>query len=117
MIKVKHPLEKQNLNQENFIQSIAEDDREYHELLFSYGNAVYIYNSLEIEPTLVDYEEWLEGLSDSIKEDMKNRGFENCKTILSFTRYVREKSDIGMEEFVKEKMGSSDFEKYQSLLK
>lgn len=57
MIKVKHPLEKQNLNQENFIQSIAKDDREYHELLFSYGNAVYIYNSLEIEPTLVDYEE------------------------------------------------------------
>ncbi len=45
MIKVKYPLEKQNLNQENFIQSIAEDNREYHELLFSYGNAVYIYNS------------------------------------------------------------------------
>ncbi len=48
---------------------------------------------------------------------MQNRGFENCKTILSFACYVQGKSDIGMEEFVKEKMGSSDFEKYQSLLK
>ncbi len=57
MIKVKYPLEKQNLNQENFIQSIAEDNREYHELLFSYGNAVYIYNSWEIESNLVDYED------------------------------------------------------------
>lgn len=48
---------------------------------------------------------------------MQNRGFENCKTILSFTRYIREKSDIRMEEFAKEKMGSLEFEKYQSLLK
>ncbi|WP_314243060.1 hypothetical protein [Empedobacter tilapiae] len=82
MIKVKHPLEEMNINQEIFVQSVSENDRNFHELLFSYGNAVYIYHSLEIEPTLVDYGEWLEGLSNSIREDMKNRGFENCKKIL-----------------------------------
>ena len=47
---------------------------------------------------------------------MENKGFEKCKMILSFTRYVRERKDIGMEEFVKEKMGIEEYEKYQYLL-
>ena len=117
MIKVKHPLELKNINQENFVQSASENEREFHELLFSYGNAVYIYHSLDIEPTLQDYKEWLEGLDKVIRLDMENNGFEKCKSILSFTRYVREKKDIGMDEFVKEKMGIEEYEKYQSLLK
>ena len=117
MIKVKHPLEQKNINQENFIQSISENKREYHELLFSYGNAVYIYHSLDIEPTLQDYEEWLDGLDEVIRLDMENKGFEKCKMILSFTRYVRERKDIGMEGFVKEKMGIEEYKKYESLLK
>ncbi|WP_312351737.1 hypothetical protein [Empedobacter sp.] len=117
MIKVKHPLEQKNINQENFIQSISENEREYHELLFSYGNAVYIYHSLDIEPTLQDYEEWLDGLDEVIRLDMENKGFEKCKMILSFTRYVRERKDIGMEGFVKEKMGIEEYKKYESLLK
>lgn len=116
MIKVKHPLEQKNINQENFVQSVSENEREFHELLFSYGNAVYIYHSLDIEPTLQDYEEWLEGLDEVIRIDMEKKGFEKCKTILSFTRYVRERKDIGMEEFVKEKMGIEEYEKYQYLL-
>ncbi len=117
MIKVKHPLEQMNINQENFIQNVSENEREFHELLFSYGNAVYIYHSLDIEPTLQDFEEWLDGLDEVIRLDMQNKGFENCKSVLSFTRYVRERKDIGMEEFVKEKMGIEDYEKHQSLLK
>lgn len=117
MIKVKHPLEEMNINQENFVQSVSENDREFHELLFSYGNAVYVYHGLDIEPTLQDYKEWLEGLDQVIRTDMENRGFEKCKTILSFTRYVRERKDIGMEEFVKEKMGKEEYQKYLSLLK
>lgn len=59
----------------------------------------------------------MEGLDEVIRIDMENKGFEKCKMILSFTRYVRERKDIGMEEFVKEKMGIEEYEKYQSLLK
>lgn len=106
-----------SINQENFIQSIVENEREFNELLFSYGNAVYIYHSLDIEPTMQDFEEYLEGLNEIIRLDMENKGFEKCKMILSFTRYVRERKDIGMEEFVKEKMGVEEYEKYKSLLK
>ncbi|ALU28482.1 hypothetical protein NWE55_16800 (plasmid) [Myroides albus] len=116
MIVVKHPLDEISKNQQRFIDSVSEQDKEYHSLLFSYGNSVYIYYQIEIEPTLIDYEEWLEGLSHEIKTEMQTKGFEECKTILSFTRYVLEKSDIGMEEFVKQKMGIEKYNQYKNLL-
>lgn len=116
MIVVKHPLDEINRNQQHFIDTVSEKDKEYHSLLFSYGNSVYIYHQIEIEPTLIDYEEWLEGLSHEIKIEMQKKGFEECKTILSFTRYVLEKNDIGMEEFVKHKMGIEKYNQYKNLL-
>ena len=59
----------------------------------------------------------MEGLDEAIRMDMQNKGFENCQSVLSFTRYVRERKDIGMKEFVKEKMGIEEYKKYESLLK
>src|SRR5690606_18056927 len=55
------------------------------------------------------------GLNEPIKSDMQNKGFEGCKGILSFMRYVREKHDIGLEEFVKEQMGENDYQKFTQL--
>ena len=46
---------------------------------------------------------------------MENTGFEACKSVLSFTRYVREKNDIGLEEFAKEQMGENDYQKFKLL--
>jgi len=113
-IKVKHPIEEYNIKQQDFINQLSnETDKEYHCLLFSFGNATIYYHKLEIEPTLKDYNEWLEGLDPNIRQDMYNRGFDNCKNILSFTRYVREKRDIGMEQFVREKMGEETYKKYK----
>lgn len=115
MITVKHPLEKYNTAQENFISNLADEDKEYHSLLFSYGNASYLYHHLPIEPTLEDYTEWLEGLDENFRKEMQSKGFESCKNILSFTRYVREKRDIGMEDFVIEKMGTEQYRKFKDL--
>lgn len=44
---------------------------------------------------------------------MEAKGFEECKSILSFTRYVRERQDIGLEAFVRDLMGENDFNEYQ----
>jgi len=55
----------------------------------------------------------LEGLSGNLKIDMEAKGFEECKSILSFTRYVRERQDIGLEAFVRDLMGENDFNEYQ----
>ena len=77
----------------------------------------YIYHqqAKEFEPTVNDYEEWLEGLKEPIQKEMKKQGFDRCKNILSFTRYVLEKNDVGMEEFIKEQMGMEEYSEYNLL--
>lgn len=63
------------------------------------------YHRLEINSTIDDFEQWLDGLDGPFKKEMKELGYERCKSILSFTRFVREVNDIGMEEFVKKRNG------------
>lgn len=118
MVKVKHPLEKYNRHQEEFLNACPASQRRMHELLFSVGNITYRYHleARNCEPTEIDFEEWLEGLSDNIRKDMKAQGFEKCKGVLSFTRYVMEKKDMGLDEYVKNNLGS-DYDEYLELLK
>ena len=71
MIKFKHPLEEKNIIQENYIKNVVESDREFHELMFSYTNAVYVYINLRNESTYQDYIDWLDGLDEVSRIDMK----------------------------------------------
>lgn len=118
MIKVKHPLEHCNKMQEEMIVNTPIDEREFNELLFSYGNATYRYHARakDFEPTKQDYIEWLSGLPSELKKDMEERGFSGCQGILSFTRYVNEKNDIGMEEYVRELMGPEAYSNYKRVM-
>ena len=118
MIKVKHPLKKYNGSQAEFLATCPADQRRFHELLFAYGNSAYIYHqgAKDFEPDLKDFEEWLEGLPENIRISMRRAGFEDCKTMLPFTRYVMEKNDVGMEAFVKQMMGEQDYAEYKSLM-
>src|SRR5690554_297668 len=98
-IKVKHPIEEKNRNQEEFLNNLTEEsDKQYHSLIFSYGNAIYLYYNLPYEASEQDYKEWLGGLNDSLREYMESKGFEACTSVLSFSRYVREKNDIARGE-------------------
>ena len=99
MIKVKHPLGHCNKTQEEKIKQLPGDQRRFQELFYSYANATYRYHQLACEhgPTEQGYEEWLEGLPEYVARDMRNKGFGGCRTILSFTRYVNEKHDVGLE--------------------
>ncbi|OLY95645.1 hypothetical protein SAMN05444008_12023 [Cnuella takakiae] len=47
---------------------------------------------------------------------MKEKGFEECRTLLPFTRYVMEKNDVGMEAYVRERMGEEEYTAFQALL-
>lgn len=115
---VLHPDEKCRSSQAKFLTQCPSDQRRLHELLFSYGNSAYIYHqqAKEFEPTVNDYEEWLEGLKEPIQKEMKKQGFDRCKNILSFTRYVLEKNDVGMEEFIKEQMGMEEYSEYKTFV-
>lgn len=116
-IHVKHPTESCNTEQETFINSLADDEaKKFHSLLFSYGNAVGWYHQINITPTEEDYQEWLEGLPANVSAGMKEKGFDQCKTILPFSRYVREKRDIHQEDFVKDKMGLECYNEYRKLV-
>lgn len=118
MIGVKHPEEKYNVSQREFLATCPEDQQRFHKLLFSYGNSTYIYHlrAKDFEPDLNDYEEWLEGLPEKMRIEMRKEGFEACKRVLSFTRYVMEKNDVGMEEFVKKLMGAEEYSEYKSFM-
>ncbi|MEN0053553.1 MAG: hypothetical protein AAGC65_07780 [Mucilaginibacter sp.] len=119
MIKVQHPLASCNQQQADLLQSCPEDQKRYHELMFNYGNAVYRYHGLandNYEPTHEDFKEWLEGLPENIRNGMADKGFEACKSALPFTRYVNEKNDVGLEEFVQKLMGKELYQEYKKLL-
>jgi hypothetical protein len=44
---------------------------------------------------------------------MEKLGFGGCKTVLSFTRYVMEKNNIGLEEYIKMYLDNEDYNEYQ----
>lgn len=119
MIKVKHPNEECNLAQEKYLDSCPAELRRYHELMFTHGNITYLYHSdaRRTKPTEQDYKEWLEGLPNNVRKGMEELGFENCKTVLSFTRYVMEKNDIGMEEYIRLHMDPEEYSEYLELIK
>lgn len=48
---------------------------------------------------------------------MQKKGFEMCKTILSFTRHVNEMNDVGIDGYIKNLIGEEDFIKFKTALK
>jgi hypothetical protein len=115
---MEHPNKKQRENQKKFLAGLPEDQREEHARLFRFGNAAYIYHhrSEEFEPTETDFEEWLTGLPEVMQSDMKKKGFEACKSVLSFSRYVMEKNDIGMDEWMKNHLSKSDYKEFHKVI-
>ena len=111
---MEHPNKGQRENQAKLLAELPKEIREEHARLLRFGNAAYIYHQQaeEQEPTELDFKEWLGGLPKNIGKDMEKKGFEECKSILSFTRYVMEKNDIGMEEWMKKNLSKSDFKAY-----
>lgn len=90
---MEHPNKEQRENQAKMLEQLPEEQREEHARLLRFGNAAYIYHrqAEELEPTEADFEEWLEGLPKNVRSDMEIKGFDLCKGVVSFTRYVMEK--------------------------
>lgn len=118
MIGVKHPLDECNEMQEEMIAKLNKQDQPKHELMFSYGNAAYRYHygAKSQNITEVDYEEWLEGLEEPMRTGMRKKGFQSCLGILSFTRYVQEKNDVGLDQYIKNLMGERDYKLYRQII-
>lgn len=111
-----HPNPDIQKRQEEFLKNCSDKEREFQAKLFRVGNAIYIYNTLAAsteEKKLAEYfNEWLETLPLPISEDMRKKGFEACKTAFPFTRYVNERNDVGLDEWLKENLSAEDYEFY-----
>ena len=112
---MEHPDPKIQKNQKQFLEKCPPEQREFHEKLFRIGNATYRYHQLaqKSEPTVEYFLEWLQGLPENIRKDMSEMGFDRCKTMLPFTRYVNERNDVGMDQFLKENLTLQDYEAYK----
>lgn len=115
---MKHPSIECQESQKEFLNRCPEEEKEYWTKMFRIGNATYIYHdrtvSFSNKQLKLYYSEWLEGLPENIRVDMETKGFEPCKTMLPFTRYVNEREDIGMDEWMKEHLSTEDYEFYKS---
>ena len=115
---MEHPNKEQRENQAKLLAELPEGEREEYALMFRFGNASYAYHrqAEDQEPTELDFKEWLEGLPENVREDMEKRGFDSCRGVVSFTRYVMEKNDIGMEEWMESHLGEADYRAYKELI-
>ncbi len=114
-----HPDPERNKAQAEFLVHCAPGDRRFHELMFLVGNATYRYHQLakDLAPTEKDWQEWIAGLNEPFKSGMIKEGFEKGKTILAFTRYVMEKHDLGLSDYLKENIDPKDLEEFNQLTK
>ncbi|MDR2916183.1 MAG: hypothetical protein LBV74_15385 [Tannerella sp.] len=101
------------------MRNCPENEKEFHARIFRIGNAAYIYHQLATSTTnnetlKVYYQEWLEGLPANIKADMETKEFDQCKNMFPFTRYVNERNDIGMNEWMKEHLSEEYYKDYKS---
>jgi len=115
-----HPDEQIQKKQSDFLNQCPLSEREDHATLFRIGNASYIYHQLahDTSVNLLEsyYDEWLDGLPPNIMKRMKEQGFEKCKSMLPFTRYVNERKNVGMDEWMKEHLSEADYKEYKSNL-
>ena len=115
---MEHPNEEQRNNQAKFLNECPPEQKEFHATIFRLGNAAYVYHQLAqetSEKTLkMYYAEWLEGLPDNIRKSMEKRGFDGCKTAFPYTRYVNERNDAGMDEWMREHLTPEDYRWYKA---
>ncbi len=114
---MKHPNPQINEYQRQFLEKCNPEIKDFHERLFRVGNATFVYHQKAYSKEIPKqyFNEWLEGLPEPIRTDMEKRGFEGCKTVLSFTRYVNERRDVGMNKWMKEHLSVEDFEYWNNL--
>lgn len=116
---MEYPNSKCRIAQTEYLSRLPEEERENKAREIRIGNASYIYHQQAIpiqeNRLIMYYKEWLKGLHPNIARHMKILGFEACRTMLPFTRYVNERNDIGMRDWMKEHLSSSDFNYWQKL--
>lgn len=76
-----------------------------------YGRVCTDYYDLpECIPTRENFELWILSLEEPMKSDFRKKGYELCKGVLNYRRFILEMSDIGMDEYLRYHLSSEDYE-------
>jgi hypothetical protein len=96
------------LQQENLVE------RDRLAQVLRWGNATYCYyHEHQVDVTEADYLDWLEGLPDRPQATMRALGFEAMRDSLPLRRYVLEKNDIGLGDFLRRLLSPADWQAYE----
>lgn len=115
---MKHPLAEKNQAQEEFLRNCPAKDRRFHELFFKIGNATYVYyeQGRGLVPGPDDWEEYLRGVEEPLREKLKTAGMEKMKDSLPFRRFLLESRDFGLDEFLVKNINEEDLKEYKELI-
>jgi hypothetical protein len=114
LLYIRHPDPHLYEYQLELLNNLREPKKSHLARSFRLGNAsMRYYYCNEEPPTEDDFNDWVYGLSDTVKESMIERGYQKCKTILGLQRHAMERRDIGMAAFVRNLLNDEDFEVWQ----
>ena len=82
--------------------------------MLRFGNATYCYYHFhEVGVTETDFLEWLEGLPPRPQAAFRALGFAENMDSLPLRRYVLEKHDVGLGEYLRGVLSADDWQAYQ----
>ncbi|RZJ56760.1 MAG: hypothetical protein EOO55_04640 [Hymenobacter sp.] len=110
LLNPRHPLDKYHQSQLEFLRTLPEAMRGYHARLFRLGNAAYRYQQLaEGEVTEDDFQHWLAGLPEKMRQAVTREGFEKNKSVLGLRRHALERRDLGYDAFMQATVSAEDW--------
>ena len=142
---MRHPIESCNEEQAKVLAGLRGTMREFMARTFRLGNATYCYLaqfkpfSGEAEETALEwlehqltstpdpqnrtaaallnvyFEEWLAGIPENSRSIEQQRGVDEAKRGYPFRRYVLERNDLGMNEFLEKNLSAEDYAYHQEL--
>ena len=71
------------------------------------------YIQAEAEPAPQHFEDWLNSLEEPMKGSFRERGFEACKGVLSFRRFVAERNNLDMDAYMRQHLSAEDYTFWQ----
>lgn len=114
LLHPRHPLDQCHQSQLESLALLTPTDRPAVAQLLRFGNAAYgYYHFHDVEVTEVDYFEWLAGLPPRPQATLRALGFEENKRALPLRRYVLEKNDVGLSEYLQRVLSADDWQAYQ----
>lgn len=104
-----------NDNQQKLLDSLRETNVSLYDMLsrqFRLGNVTFRYYHLgaDFNPTIEEFNMWLDGLPPNIADGHREMGFEKAKNSLPFRRFYMEIHDVGLDEYLKKYLSDEDFE-------